>query len=115
MALPKCLELGNKTNLEEYFFPDRAMNWCTAIHAEVWAIFAAGGRAKDATMYTTTFPCFQCAEKIIQAGIAHIFFTEAYSDVAGAERLDLGKVTYSQFEGVRSSNFERIFASIQPV
>jgi deoxycytidylate deaminase len=114
-SCPKCFEQGSKTNLEEFFFPDRAMNWCTAIHAEVWAIFAAGGRAKDATMYTTTFPCFQCAEKIIQAGIAHVCFTEAYSDVAGAERLDMAGVTYSQFEGVRSSNFERIFASIQPV
>jgi deoxycytidylate deaminase len=59
-----CLKKEEKTNLESFFFPDRAMSWCTAIHAEVSAILAAGERASGGTLYTTTFPCFQCAEKI---------------------------------------------------
>ena len=58
-----------KGDLEEHFWPERAMTFCTAVHAEVAAILSAAGRAKKATLYTTTFPCFQCAEKIAQSGI----------------------------------------------
>lgn len=106
---PSCLAKGTKTNLESYFFPDRAMNWCTAIHAEDRAILAAGGRARQGVLYTTTFPCFQCAEKIINVGLTEICFTEAYPDPKSADRLDLAGIQYRQFEGVRSSAFERIF------
>ncbi len=109
-----CANKGQKTNLESFFFPDRAMNWCTAVHAEVWAILAAGGRARNGVLYTTTFPCAQCAEKIVQAGITKVVFTESYPDVQGAARLSLGKVELEQFEGVRSSSFERIFSRTKP-
>jgi deoxycytidylate deaminase/dephospho-CoA kinase len=110
---PSCVETGRKTNLESFFFPDRAMNWCTAIHAEERALLAAGHRARGGTLYTTTFPCFLCSEKIINAGIAAIQFTEVYPDLESAGRLDLGKVTYGQFEGVRSSAaFDRLFPRV---
>jgi deoxycytidylate deaminase/dephospho-CoA kinase len=101
-------------NLEEFFWPERAMSWCTAIHAEVAALFAAGQRAKGATLYTTTFPCFQCAEKIVQAGISAIVFTEAYPDVKAGYRLDLAKIQIVRFEGVRSSRFHDIFSKTRP-
>ena len=64
-----CSSCGD--DLERFFWPERAMTLCTAIHAEVAAIFAAGRRAKGATLYTTTYPCFQCAEKI-KIGRAHV-------------------------------------------
>jgi deoxycytidylate deaminase len=109
-----CTDKGQKTNLESFFFPDRAMSWCTAVHAEVWAILAAGGRARGGVLYTTTFPCAQCAEKIVQSGITKVVFTEPYPDPYGADRLKLGKVELEQFEGVRSSSFERIFSKTKP-
>lgn len=103
-----------KTNLETFFFPDRAMSWCTAVHAEVWALLSAGFRGRGGTIYTTTFPCFQCAEKIIQSGIKGVTYTEAYPDVKGEARLKLAGVALSRFEGVRSSSFHRIFAAMKP-
>jgi len=109
-----CASKGQKTNLESFFFPDRALNWCTAVHAEVWAILTAGERARGGSLYTTTFPCAQCAEKIVQSGITKVVFTESYPDVVGAARLKLGRVDLEQFEGVRSSSFERIFSRIKP-
>ncbi|HZQ20858.1 MAG TPA: deaminase [Terriglobales bacterium] len=109
-----CTDKGAKTNLESFFFPDRAMNWCTAVHAEVWAILAAGERSRGGVLYTTTFPCAQCAEKIVQAGIVKVIFTEPYPDVYGANRLNLGGIELEQFEGVRSSSFERIFSRTKP-
>ena len=60
-------------------------------------------------MYTTTFPCFQCAEKIVQAGIVKVIYTEPYPDLYSEKRLLLSGITLSRFEGVRSSSFERLF------
>lgn len=106
-----CESAGRKTDLEGIFFPDRAMSWCTAIHAEDRAIRAAAGRSiKGSTLYTTTFPCFQCAEKIIQVGIAHVVFTEVYPDIRADGRLELAGIDCQWFEGVRSAAFERLFA-----
>jgi len=86
------------------------MSWCTAVHAETAAILAAGERARGSELYCTTFPCMQCAEKVIQAGIRRVEYTEAYPDVFGVSRLALAKIETVQFEGVRSSSaFERIY------
>jgi len=109
-----CADGGRKTSLDDLFFPDRALNWCTAIHAEVWALFAAGERAKGGELYTTTFPCFQCAEKIKHNGIVTVWFTEAYPDPLSKIRLELAGVKLKQFDGVRSSSFEKIFAVNRP-
>ena len=113
-ACPSCAAIGKKTYLDDIFFPDRALNWCTAIHAEAWALFAAGERARGGELYTTTFPCFQCAEKIKHNGIATVWYTEAYPDPLSRIRLDLAGVSVKQFDGVRSSSFERIFAVARP-
>jgi deoxycytidylate deaminase/dephospho-CoA kinase len=107
-----CAKCG--TNLENRFFPERAMTWCTAIHAEVAAILAAGHRARGTTLYTTTFPCFQCAEKIAQVGVAAIVFTEPYPDTQAADRLTLAKIKTARFEGVRSARFHEIFSQVRP-
>jgi deoxycytidylate deaminase/dephospho-CoA kinase len=109
-----CARRGEKTNLEEFFFPDRAMTWCTAVHAEIWAVLAAGKRSRGGHLYTTTFPCFQCAEKLAQAGIKRVCYTEAYPDVKSRARLEIAGITVEQFEGVRSASFERIFSSRRP-
>jgi deoxycytidylate deaminase len=90
------------------------MTWCTAVHAEVVAIIAAGHRARGTTLYTTTFPCFQCSEKIAQAGIGSIVFTEPYPDTLAADRLTLAKIKTARFEGVRSSRFHEIFSAVRP-
>jgi deoxycytidylate deaminase len=90
------------------------MSWCTAVHAEVAAIMAAGWRAQGTTLYTTTFPCFQCAEKIIQAGIKYIVFTEPYADIRAADRLQIAGIKTLRFEGIRSGRFDEIFSHARP-
>ena len=89
------------------------MTLCTAVHAEVAAILSAAGRTKDTTLYTTTFPCFQCAEKIAQAGITNIVFNEVYPDIRAAERLDIAGINVLRFEGIRSRRFDEIFSKAQ--
>lgn len=51
------------------------------VHAEMAAMMAAArrGRALDrAVLYSTTFPCHECARHIIAAGIAEVYFIEPY-------------------------------------
>jgi deoxycytidylate deaminase/dephospho-CoA kinase len=108
----RCAYCG--THLEDFFWPERAMSWCTAIHAEVAALFAAGRRARGATLYTTSFPCFQCAEKIAQAGVGSIVYTEPYPDVKAGKRIDLAGIKVERFEGVRSARFHEIFSKARP-
>lgn len=99
-----------EVNYEDYFWPERAISLCTAVHAEVAALLSAAGRTKGTTLYTTTFPCLQCTEKIAQAGIGTVVFNEPYPDVRAAERLDIAKITALRFEGVRSRRFDEIFS-----
>lgn len=50
-------------------------------HAEMEAILAAariGISAMGATLYTTTFPCHECARSIITAGIRRVVYIEPY-------------------------------------
>lgn len=50
-------------------------------HAEMEAIVAAarvGSSVRGATLYTTTFPCHECARLMITAGIERVLFVEPY-------------------------------------
>jgi deoxycytidylate deaminase len=102
-------------SLEQVFFPDRAMKWCTALHAEERAIINAGSRdLSESVLYTTTFPCMLCAEKIIHASIPRVIYVDAYPDsLARLLMLDAG-LNVERYEGVRSRNFERYFAGTRP-
>ena len=51
------------------------------VHAEMEALMScarAGISTKGATLYSTTFPCHNCAKHIIASGIARVVFIEPY-------------------------------------
>jgi tRNA(Arg) A34 adenosine deaminase TadA len=51
------------------------------LHAEQAAIInaaRAGVSTEGARLYTTTFPCHECAKYIVGAGIAEVYFNEPY-------------------------------------
>jgi deoxycytidylate deaminase len=106
----RCRKPTCGVNLELFFWPERAMTLCTAVHAEVQAVLNSRGRAEGSTLHTTTFPCFQCAEKIAQAKVKSIVFTEPYPDIRAAERLVIADIKVARFEGVRSRRFDEIFS-----
>jgi dCMP deaminase len=61
------------------------------IHAEMNAIGKLAKSAesgKDATMYITHAPCFECAKLIHIAGIKKVFYREHYRNKDGLEFLD---------------------------
>jgi deoxycytidylate deaminase len=73
------LELTRVANLIEFGRP---------VHAEMEAILSAarhGVSVRGASLYTTTFPCHNCAKHIVGAGIVEVFFIEPYPKSLASE------------------------------
>jgi cytidine deaminase len=71
-TLPIDLRMGGIGELTEFG---------RAVHAEMNALLDAvrrGVPVQDATLYTTTFPCHNCARHIIGAGLRRVVFIEPY-------------------------------------
>lgn len=72
-------------------------------HAELNAILNyAGGSLKGARIYTTLFPCNECAKAIIQAGIREVvYLSDKYADsdsvTASKKMMDMTGVTYRAY------------------
>lgn len=52
-----------------------------AVHAEMEAIIScarSGVSPREGTLYTTTFPCHNCAKHIVASGISRVVFVEPY-------------------------------------
>lgn len=72
-------------------------------HAELNAILnSAGGSVRGCTVYTTLFPCNECAKAIIQAGITEVvYMSDKYattdSTLAAKKMFDTAGVTYRPY------------------
>lgn len=73
-------------------------------HAELNAILNyRGGSLKDAIIYTTLFPCNECAKAIIQCGVKEVVYkSDKYattdSTLAAKKMFDMAGVKYRAFE-----------------
>jgi len=99
----------NKNNLI------KLLDKCRSLHAEENAILQAarlgGVSLKNSIMYTTTFPCKLCANKIISVGIKEIVYVEAYPDQDSVDFFNKHskQVKITKFEGVKASAFYNLF------
>lgn len=96
------------------------------VHAEMEAISSCarvGVSTQDATLYTTTFPCHNCAKHIIAAGIKRVVYVEPYPKslaeelhgdaiVAGrqSDLIASGKVWFEPFIGVGPRRYFDLFS-----
>jgi len=104
---PKC-----NFDLDKHFIRDKAMNRCTALHAEEKAILNAGSRNVGGyTLYSTTFPCFSCAQKIVYSKLGSVVYVEPYPDPDSIRLLKESKVPVRKFEGAKARAFFRLFGS----
>jgi dCMP deaminase len=60
---------------------------CGCIHSEQNALVKAPGMVPDKVVFVTASPCVMCAKLMVQSGVSHVFFREAYRDPAGVELL----------------------------
>jgi deoxycytidylate deaminase len=103
-----------RCNFKSRFFPSRNMELCTAIHAEERAIRSLGGRnAEGCTLYVNTFPCFQCARYIKDAGIAKVVYVEAYPVKEALEFLKDNNIQFEPFEGFKPRKFNQVFRQVE--
>lgn len=98
------------------------IEYSRAIHAEMEAILNIARSGKNTTsgavMYTTTYPCHNCARHIIAAGISRVVYIEPYekslamklhSDAISLEGLSEEKVFFENFEGVSPKRYTTLF------
>jgi deoxycytidylate deaminase len=93
-----------------------------AVHAEMAAITDAARRGisvRGCTLYTTTFPCHNCAKHIVAAGIAQVVYIEPYpksyamtlhDDAISFEQPIEGRVQFKPFCGVAPRQYLRLFS-----
>jgi dCMP deaminase len=60
---------------------------CGCIHSEVNALIKAPGAIKDKVVFVTNSPCVMCAKLVINSGVTHVFYRQAYRDPSGVELL----------------------------
>jgi deoxycytidylate deaminase len=99
------------------------LEYSRAIHAEMEAILsvARSGTANThgAIMYTTTYPCHNCARHIIASGISRVVYIEPYekslamklhADAISNDENSSGKVLFENFEGVSPTRYSTLFS-----
>ena len=60
---------------------------CGCIHSEVNALIKAPGSVRDKVVFVTNSPCVMCAKLVINSGVTHVFYRQAYRDPSGVELL----------------------------
>ena len=109
-------DLKGKEALLESIFKERfrILDLCRALHAEENAILNLAKNTpavplSQCTLYTTTYPCRQCANKIATTGIKNLIYVEPYPDQTGKLILSSAGVCEEFFEGVTFQAYFRIF------
>lgn len=94
-----------------------------SVHAEMEAIVSVAREGKGATvggtLFTTTYPCHNCARHIVAAGIERVVFIEPYSKSLAlalhhdsiTEIDEPKRVRFQQYEGFAPTAALRIFSS----
>ena len=90
------------------------LDHCRSLHAEENAIvnLARNGRSvplERCRLYSTTYPCRQCANKIVNLGIKHVVWCEAYPDPEAKVILKGGDVKDEFFEGITFKAYSRVY------
>lgn len=92
------------------------------VHAEMEALLSCarkGVSPRNGTLYTTTFPCHNCAKHIVNAGIKRMVYVEPYpkslagelhDDAIYLEGANKNKVKFEPFVGIGSRRFMDLFS-----
>ena len=90
----------------------KMLDHCRALHAEETAIvnmarLSVSADLARARLYTTTYPCNLCANKIAQVGIKEVVYFEPYPQKEAKEVLAHHNVKQTPFEGVTYNGYFR--------
>jgi dCMP deaminase len=71
---------------------------CGCIHSEMNALVKAPGSVRDKVVFVTVSPCVMCAKLIIQSGVTHVFYRQAYREPLGLDVLRAGGVESVRYD-----------------
>lgn len=106
-----------KEDIEKSFIP-KELDRCRALHAEETAIIkmskiGSGLSLGESVLYTTTFPCILCANKIAEAGIRRVVYVHPYpyteDDVNRIFNNPAINIELEPFEGVKARAYFRFY------
>lgn len=93
-----------------------------SIHAEMAAILSIAREGRHslvgATLYTTTYPCHNCARHIVASGISQVIYILPYpkslaivlhNDAISEDPNDKTHVVFRQYDGVAPMNYLKLF------
>jgi deoxycytidylate deaminase len=103
------------------------IEYSRSVHAEMEAIISCARRGMGSLvggrLYSTTFPCHNCARHIVASGIKEVYYIEPYpkslaldlhNDAVSTDEGDKsGKVVFLQYDGVAPKNVLKLFRSEQ--
>lgn len=131
-----CSDVGRKIRADTRL--KDLIEFSRSVHAEMDALVSltrtGRGSAQDGVLYTTTYPCHNCARHIVAAGIRSVYFIDPYdkslaaelhedaiehdadedmalSEWADVDRKKQRKVRFLHFEGVAPCRFLDLFAA----
>ena len=93
-----------------------------AVHAEMEALLSCtrnGVSPRGGTLYSTTFPCHNCAKHIVASGIRRVVYVEPYPksrakelhpDSICVDEPEAGKVCFEPFVGVSARRYFDLFS-----
>lgn len=130
-AFGKCYRAVIKADVEEQFDDGqeelckkvmgkvKLLEKCRALHAEENAIlnvarFGSANALKNATLYTTTYPCNLCANKIAQVGIRKVVYYEPYPVEEAKATLEKANIEQEMFEGITFNAYFHVYSEIIP-
>lgn len=97
------------------------MEYSRSIHAEMDVITTMARKSTDGTkgkiLYTTTYPCHNCARHIVSSGIKKVVYIEPFEkslaldlhDDAISRHEGNGKVVFTGFEGISPKRYTKFF------
>lgn len=101
------------------------IEYSRAVHAEMEAIISVARKGTKSivgsTLYSTTFPCHNCARHIVASGIKRVVYIEPYPKslaielhddaITTVDKSSESKVQFLQYEGLAPKNIIRVFKS----
>jgi len=97
------------------------MEYSRSIHAEMDVITTmarkSNGGTKGKILYTTTYPCHNCARHIVSSGIKKVVYIEPFEKSLALDLHDdaittgenQSKVTFTDFEGISPRRYNKFF------
>ncbi|EKY3922761.1 anti-phage dCTP deaminase [Enterobacter kobei] len=117
--------LGNLGHIADSLYKDSkissVMEYSRSIHAEMDVITTmarkSSGDTKGKILYTTTYPCHNCARHIVAAGIKKVVYIEPFDkslaldlhNDAITKNEESSKVSFCDFEGVSPRRYNKFF------